>query len=857
MAQRGTLLGPYEILDRIGVGGMGEVFRARDTRLGRTVAIKRCQERFSDRFRREAAAIAALNHPHICTLYDIGPDYLVMEYVEGKSIIGPLSPDLAISYAEQILDALDAAHRCGIIHRDVKPSNILLTSVGVKLLDFGLAKIRHDDHDDKERGPGSTATLLTAEHAVLGTPGYMAPEQVEGREADHRADIFAFGCLFFEFLTGSPAFQGKSAQGILAATLTREPPRLTTLQPGLPASLQLVVDGCLQKDREKRWQSPYDVRLALGAAAVSTDAAFKKPRWPAIAAMLAAMVVLVAVAYSFRPRNPPLEPRILTLAPPGGGSAVFATVSPDGKSIGIVTGGKLWIQPLDSAAAVLVAGGDDARSPFWSPDSREIGFFAKGKLMRAFVRGGSSQVISTASHDASGAWSPLRSDPPFLVFSRTVGGLFRVPASGGAVSSVTSLGAGENRHILPAFLPDGRLLYAVQGATDKVGIRLARLDEKGKAYDSQLLIPGARFFAYVEPRGARNAVILFSRGILLAQGFDPSAGKLIGEPTPLTKSDTGFSGLDTVSASADGRVALFLRSANFNYAEAVEFNRDGLEMRVIAPLSRYLNLRLSPDGRKLAFAQILEDNLDLWVYDIGRGTGSRFTSHPAADGVPVWSPSSTHIVFATWRTGVSDIYVAGATGVAAEQPFIRTSASKYPCDWSRDGHLLLYETGDPATGWDLWTVPVSDNATAGQPTAFLTSEFNERDGRFSHDGKWVAYVSDETGREEVYLRTLAPGGTKLQVSNGGGSKPEWGREGSDELYFASSTGDLMSVSITLAPTPAAGTPRKLFAAGIANTFSGSQFALNLAGTRVFALRRSATSPDSRLVLAMDWNFAQN
>jgi eukaryotic-like serine/threonine-protein kinase len=849
------MLGPYEILAPIGAGGMGEVFRARDTRLGRTVAIKRCHERFSDRFHREAAAIAALNHPNICTLYDVGPDYLVLEYVEGKQIKGPLPVDLAVSYADQILDALEVAHRCGIVHRDIKPGNIMVTSAGVKLLDFGLARIRRDYEDGSCHD--LTATLVTAVHTVLGTPGYMAPEQIEGREADHRADIFSFGCVFFELLTGSRPFEGKSMQSTLTATLTRETPRLTTVRPGLPARLQNVVDDCLQKDRERRWQDAHDVRLALRAAVVPTDEVSNQRFWRVTATIIvAAVIVLISVAYyATKPGNPHTEPRMLTLAAPDGGTISSATVSPDGKSIAIVAGGKLCIQALNSTGTITVSGVNEARNPFWSPDGRDIGFFAHGKLMRVSAQGGPAQVITNAD-GSSGAWSLPLAGPPFIVFSYSNSGLFRVPASGGAVSTVTSLEPGESRHIRPAFLPDGSLLYVVNGAPHKEGLRIARLGDEGKAVDWQVVIPGAHLFAYVHPRGERSGSILFSTsGMLFTQAFDASARKLTGQPIPLRSSEIGLSAIGDISASVDGRVALFV-AGNVGYHEAVEMNREGRQIQLIAPLGLSLNLGLSPDGRKLILAQDIDNNLDLWLYDTARGTRSRFTSSPAADGVPVWSPTGTQVAFASWRSGISDIYLAPANGTGPEQLFVHTSAPKYPCDWSRDGRQLLYETETSASGWDLWLVPVSDQLTAGPPSALLTSEFNERDGRFSPDGKWVAYVSNETGREEVYVRTVAAGGTKLQVSTGGGFKPEWNRKRLGELYFVSPERDLMAASITFGASPEAGTVRKLFSAGVDNYSLGSQFALNASVSGFFVLRRPATFPGNRVVLTLEWDFAK-
>jgi Tol biopolymer transport system component/predicted Ser/Thr protein kinase len=646
----GNKLGPYEILAPVGAGGMGEVYKARDTRLERTVAIKVAAAKFSERFEREARAVAALNHPHICTLYDVGPDYLVMEYVEGQPLKGPLPVERAVEYATQILDALDAAHRMGIVHRDLKPSNILVTKNGVKLLDFGLAKA---ERAKATSAPEETVTQsITQEGVIVGTLQYMAPEQLQGKGADARSDLFSFGCVLYEMLTGKRAFEGTSAPSVIAAVLEREPAPLEV------SPLARVVNSCLAKDPDERIQTARDVKTALRWAmepqAASVAGNSRRWQWIAVAALVIGalagawgIVVLRQPAAGDRVLwvdiNPPERGRFVPLGNTVGGSAI----SPDGRTVAFVAAvsGKtgLWVRALEDRTARFLRGTEGAAAPFWSPDSKSIAFSAVGRLLRIDLTGGLPVKICDGN-TRSAAWG----EDGQIVFGSLAGELFRVPAGGGTPAPLTRLDVsrGETFHLFPQILPGGRFLYwAYSENPENVGVYVAPLAKP----DERVLLLRTESGALFAPGGDGRDYLLWLRGdTLVAQELDPATLKLRGEARAIAGSipSMGLSGTISVSASASGQ--LLYNSSGFT-SQLSWFDRAGRLQVLVGEEHAYtFPFRLAPDGRRTVATLDRPGGSDLWLLDLERGgSGSRFTSASGLNIYPIWSPDGRTIMFTT------------------------------------------------------------------------------------------------------------------------------------------------------------------------------------------------------------------
>ena len=755
----GTRLGPYELASLIGSGGMGEVYKARDTRLDRTVAIKVLPEalaadpQFRERFDREARTISSLNHPHICILHDVGhqdgTDYLVMEYLEGETLAdrlkkGALPLDPAFRYAIEMADALDTAHRAGITHRDLKPGNIMLTKSGSKLLDFGLAKTGATPASALAGvSAAPTREGLTAQGAILGTFQYMAPEQLEGKDADARTDIFAFGAVVYEMLTGKKAFEGKSHASLIGAILKDTPPPISTIQPLTPPALDRVVKKCLAKEPDERWQSANDLRdevkwIVEGAPAPTaitvTRGARSRERFAWIATALAVAVAgALAVPYL---RTPAAAPEMrLEITTPSTSSPVSFAISPDGRRLVFAASGegqpRLWLRPLDMATAQPLSGTEGAIYPFWSPDSRSIGFFAEGKLKRLDVGGGLPQVLADAS-PRGGSWNA----DGVIVFTRTgLGPLFRVPGSGGEAVAVTRLSAGQGSHRFPHFLPGGRqFLFYAQGTVESHGIYLGSLDSP----EAKRVMASDTAGAY-----APNGWLLFVRaGTLLAQRFDLARGELTGDPITVADPVGTESGVNigALSVSAAGLVAY--RSGGSNRRQLAWFDRSGKLLGAMGPPDESLSgPSLSPDGRRVAAHRTVQSNADIWLLDATRTT--RFTFDTGLDRFPVWSPDGSRIVFDSNRKGHRDLYQRPTSGAASEQLLIESPQDKFLPEWSPDGRFIIYASNDPKTAWDIWILPLQGDRKA---FAFLKTSFNESSGVFSPDGRWVAYASNESGR---------------------------------------------------------------------------------------------------------------
>jgi Tol biopolymer transport system component/predicted Ser/Thr protein kinase len=812
----GTRLGPYEILALIGTGGQGDVYKARDARLNRTVALKVAKEQFSERFHREAEAVAALNHPHICTLHDIGPDYLVMEYVEGQPLKGPLPIERAVEYARQILDALDAAHRMGIVHRDLKPANILVTKNGVKLLDFGLAKAERAKAISASRD--RTTQTITQEGTILGTLQYMAPEQLQRKGVDARSDLFSFGCVLYEMLTGKRAFEGASAPSVIAAVLEREPAPLEVAPP-----LERVVRQALAKDPEQRFQNARDLKTALEWAMETQGPSAPKNsrRWQGIAAtslVVGALAIGWSVTHVRQPAGADRAFR-LDISPPAGGRFVVlgntiggSALSPDGRMAAFVAAvnGKtgLWVRALDETIARLLPGTEGAADPSWSPDSKSIAFSVGAKLQRIDAAGGPLVTIGDGDATRGAAWS----EDGQIVFGSVTEGLFHVPAVGGTPSPLTRLDArrGETGHRFPQILPGGRLLY--WGQADK--------PENSGVYVTRFAKPDERVFllqtetaAILAPGGNGKEYLLWLRGgTLLAQELDSGSLKLRGEAHAIASPIPSMGTIGTIPVSASASGQLLYNTAG-SASQLTWFDRTGRPVAPVGEENGYsYPFRLSPDGRRAVATRDRPGGNDLWLLDLERGSASRFTSASAFNIWPVWSPDGRTIVF---TTAAYRLFRKDAGGSTDEQRVTEGLNQQYASDWSRDGRFLIYQENAPGTQRDLWTLPFTPEGKVSKkarPSPYQRTKFNETSARFSPEPnpRWVAYQSDETGRYEVYISSFPEPRLKFPISTAGGKYPQWGPVGR-ELFYLAPDNKLMAVDLTItadAVRPSA--PRALF-----------------------------------------------
>lgn len=837
-----TRLGPYEILSPLGAGGMGEVYRAKDTRLDRTVAIKVLPSHLSSdperrqRFEREARAVSSLNHPHICTLHDIGHqdgvDFLVMEYLEGETLAerlatGPLPADQGLRYAVEIADALDRAHRQGIIHRDLKPGNIMLTKSGAKLLDFGLAKLRHPDASSPVlSGLPTEKELFTGEGAILGTLQYMAPEQLEGREVDARTDIFAFGAVVYEMLTGQRAFQASSQASLIAAILQSNPPSISALEPTTTPALDRAIKKCLAKDPEERWQSAQDLASEIRwitDEGLTAPAAMAGKRWETggrFAWALTSLAILVALGLAFvHFREQPIQAETIRFSVvPGERSEdnpehTAMAVSPDGRRLAFMAsndsgGNVLWVRALDSFSAQSLTGTEGATSPFWSPDGRFVGFFSNGKLKKIEASGGFPQTICDASGSSSAAWG---GDGTILIaYIVGVGsGLRRVSATAGTSAEATKLDASRQdlAHFWPHFLPDGRhflfvaLRYAPTSASESHSVCLGSLDSS----ETEVLFQANSLVAYTAP-----GYLLFVRdGVLLAQPFDPIGLKVAGEARPVAEQIDYFkpTGLAAFSASQNGTLAYQTGSPA---SQLTWFDRSGKETGKLGAPGSFDDLRLSPDGRKVAVGSRdpRTGTTDVWIYELSRDMTTRLTFSPTSEFQAVWSPDGRSLVFADDRDGPPDLFQKSIGGAGGERFLLKAQGVQLPLDWSRDGRYLAYENWDPNTRADVWILPLGGEQ---KPFPLLRSAFNEEDARISPDSRWIAYVSDESGRPEVYVQSFPRAGETWRVSAKGGSRPIWRADGR-ELYYLAADRQIMAAPVKSALTFEAGTPTALFKA---------------------------------------------
>jgi serine/threonine protein kinase/Tol biopolymer transport system component len=841
----GKSLGPYTITALIGEGGMGTVYRAHDPRLGRDVAIKISKQQFTARFEREARAIAALNHPNICQIFDIGPDYIVIELVSGVPIKGPLSEEKAIEYAGQILDALDAAHRKGITHRDLKPANILVTKQGIKLLDFGLAK----QSSVLNESDAMRTTGVTEQGQILGTLQYMAPEQLQGKEADARSDLFSFGCVLYEMLSGKQAFPGSSAASVLAAILEREPKPLETTP-----SLNRVIRRCLAKDSDERFQTARDLKASLEWAIEKRPAPsqFRSIRLWWITGVAGLALGILTGALLTRVRQPAARrevPLRLSLNPPEGArfmpvqlSSGGMSLSPDGGYAAYIAsaGGKtgLWLHQLAGVPRPL-SGTDGAGLPFWSPDSRSIGFFAEGKLHRIEITGGAPQVICEAPFGGGASWGT----DDLIIFGQLNGGLSRVSAAGGTPTPLTRLdpASGEVAHVWPRIIAGGHFLYFL--ASEKPGFSGLYAAPIAKPLNRVRLFNSDSIPIFAPPN-----YLLWARGTtVVAQRFDPLTLQLAGEPESLGGFLTVHRLLPHISASETG---LLLYDSTAGATQLTWIDRSGKSLGLAAEPDDSYQARLSPEGRRAALTRATEGNLgwNIWVRDWDRGFFSRITFNPGYHYYPVWSPDSLAILYGAGTP--LNLYRAQTSGTGPEMRLTQSPNQQFPTDWSRDGALALYYELAPGTNRDLWVLALT--GANRQPRPYLQTRFNEAQGRFSPEPRprWVAYQSDETGQYEIYIRTFPDPRAKFQISTSGGRYPQWGR-GGRELYYISPDSKVIAVSLKMGlDSLETASPQALFALPQLGYINDSPYQADAAGERFLVL--AAPEKPALLNLIVNW-----
>jgi serine/threonine protein kinase len=830
----GRRLGPYEILSAIGAGGMGEVYKARDTRLDRIVAIKVLPTHLADRaelrerFEREAKTIASLNHPHICVLHDIGhqdgTDYLVMEYLEGETLAqrlvkGPLPLEQVLQYGIEIADALDKAHRKGITHRDLKPGNIMLTKSGTKLLDFGLAKLAQEAAPSTPDSQLPTMkSVVTAEGTILGTLQYMAPEQVEGKqgEIDARTDIFAFGAVVYEMATGKKAFEGKTSASVMAKIMEAEPPSMASLQPMTPPILDRVVKRCLAKEPDKRWQSANDLANELkwiseggsqiGLPPSATARGIHSLVGWALILSLCALLLGAAISgiaiWNLKPSpRRPVSRATITLPPglelAGLGFGPPIAISKDGTQLAFVgrqgTGTQqIYLRALDSSEAKPIPGTEDGYDPFFSPDGQWLGFFAGGKLKKVSLNGGAAVTLSDAGNPVGASWG----SQGIIAFAPSGNSpLLQVSDSGSEQQPLTRLGNGETSQFRPEFLPGSKAVLFVgetNGGAEQIAVQsLTTGERRNLAFGSQ-------------PRYAASGHLLYTQGTtLMAVPFDAQRLEIKGASVPvaegIAQSDSYWSSLYNISDS--GSLVYVSEASPGLQRKMVWVSRNGVEQPVSAPPRAYQYVRLSPDGRRVA----VEIDDQIWLYDLARDTLTKFTFEGNVNQSPVWSPDGKRIAFYSNKEGTAfNLWWQLEDGSGGLERLVTRDLVDVPRSFSSDGQFLAFHENNPKTQKDIWMLRMSDR----KMLPFLQTAFNEGGPSFSPDGHWLAYVSNESGRPEVYVQPYPGPGGKWQISTEGGTEPTWNHNGK-ELFYRSGN-KMMALDVVTASSFSAGKPHVLF-----------------------------------------------
>ncbi|MEP6995413.1 MAG: protein kinase [Acidobacteriota bacterium] len=881
----GTRLGPYEILSPLGAGGMGEVYRARDTRLGREVAVKVLPAALSQdadrlrRFEQEARAASALNHPNILTLHDIGTNssdgapYVVSELLEGETLRGPisagaLSPRKAIDYGIQIAQGLAAAHEKGIVHRDLKPENVFVTDDGrVKILDFGLAKLTQP-----ETAPGQQTSIPTAPGTepgvVMGTVGYMAPEQVKGQPADHRSDIFSFGAILYEMLSGRRAFRGDSAVETMSAILKEDPPELSETNKSLSPGLERLVRHCLEKAPAQRFQSARDLAYDLDAISTTSGGTIvgsslgvthpgRRPgavRLFTIAAAVALGAIATWLAIGRRPAREGSQGavRASILLPPGVAFDCMA-LSPDGTRLAFSGGNAqgtrmLWVRPLSSLKAESIAGTDSATLPFWSADGKSIGFFTDDKLWRVEAAGGPATTLAEVA-GAGGTWN-RNGD---ILYCGVTGPILRIPAAGGKPVPVTKLNAArhETSHRYPQFLPDGRhfiylSLNLDRGPEDEGNqIHVAALD----SLEERIVLRSVTNTVY--SRGfllfTKGAATYTRIGTLLAQPFDLKRLETRGEPVAIADQVGGSSGYYNYSnfaASENGTLAYETASVE---ARFVWLDRSGRRVGTFGEPAVYNWPRISPDGTRLVYARLngtLGKN-EIWIHDLTRNVSTRVTDGRYDSVIPLWSPDGARIAFSSDRKHQADLYAQTLSGAAADEALTDEEGEKLGQDWSPDGNGIVVSERQASGNRlvRLALLPVTGSVVDADLFAFRN---NPRNARLSADGRWIAYGSDESGRFEVYVASFPDASRRWQISNSGGETPIWRRDGK-ELFYVAADGKFMAVNVQTSPSFTAGVPAVLFEPPRTNAYD-----VSADGQRFLVLLPTIESNSVPLNLVLHW-----
>jgi serine/threonine protein kinase len=820
----GTKVAHYEITSHLGSGGMGDVYQATDTKLGRSVAIKFLPETFSHdtervaRFQREARVLASLNHSNIAGIYGVeeieSRHFLVMELVAGETLAdrikrGAIPIEEALPLAKQVAEALEEAHEKGIIHRDLKPANIKLTPDGkVKVLDFGLAKAYETETSKPNLSQSPTISVAaTNAGVILGTAAYMSPEQARGRTVDRRADIFAFGCVLYEMLTGRPTFEGEDITEILGRVVTTEPD-WSRLPAGTPSSIARLLRRALKKDPRQRLGDIRDARIEIEEAGMAAQEAVPTPasrrsRWPWIASLAVAALIILSMAIPTARHvfeTPPPEMRVEINTPPTSSPFDFA-LSPDGRHLVFVAAGErgpqLWLRSLDQTESQPMAGTEGALSPFWSADSRSVGFFASRRLHRVDIAGGSPKPLADAPGGLGGAWN---ADGTILFVPGANSPVMRVAASGGDPVAIVRPERASSSLRFPWFLPDGRhFLFVAFDLNGEVrGIYLGSLDGGEPKRLTTQPTPGVA--AYL-----RNRVVSIRQGALVAQQLDIARGELTGDPVTLADS-AGPANVLAFSVSADGKVAY--RSGGVGRsAQLTWFDRVGKTLGTVGgPSDNQEYPELSPDDRQVAVRRNVSGNVNVWLWDLLRGSYTKFT-FDASDTYPVWSPDGARIAFRSFRNGNSSLYSRLSNGAGDERLLVESPSNKVPQDWSKDGRFLLYyET--QAEGRDLWLLDLT--VKDAKPRVVVNTPFQETMAQFSPDGRWIAYQTDESGQSEIVVQAFPEPRGKSKVSTAGGSQPRWRADGK-ELYFIAPDGKMMAVPVHPAgATFDAGIPVALF-----------------------------------------------
>jgi len=836
----GTSIAHYCITQLLGVGGMGEVYRAHDMKLARDVAIKVLPNAFAadparlQRFAREAKVLASLNHPNIAAIYGLEEAgetrCLVLELAEGETLAeriqrGALPVREALTVAKQIAEALETAHAKGITHRDLKPANVKVTRDGtVKVLDFGLAKLVETVSPGTPEAP--TRVTVSTPGMILGTPAYMSPEQAKGEEVGRSADIWAFGCVLYEMLTGQVVFEGETVGEILGGVFRAEPD-WQRLPKETPEGIRRLLRRCLQKDRKLRLRDIGDACLEIADDSESPHESTSQPRNSKRRAalifvstfvpfVLIVIVTAILILHS-TPQPPEVRFEINTQATT---DPYSLAISPDGQKIVFTatTEGReqLWLRALDSVTVRALAGTVGAQFPFWSADSRSVVFSADFKLKRIDIDGGSVQELASFGNLNQGrsvgnqGGGASNRDGTILFVPGSVSPIYRTSATGGEPTAVTHLKPLQVGHHHPRFLPDGRhFLYYVDGGPEERGLYVSELDGP----DTRRLLDTNSTGVYLS-----SGQLLFMRqGTLFTQTFDPDKLMLIGNPSSVAEHVAAWSASTVDSIIYRTGSAIVPR-------QFVWFDRSGRAIeKVGGPDSAFSQSpSLSPDGRTVAMYRDVNGNTDIWLLELGRGVLRRFTTDPTTDVNPVWSSDGSRIVFQSLRNGENDLYVKSTTSAGSETLLLATPQSKAPADWSSDDRFLLYRNSDPKTGFDIWALPFQDNGKPGMPFPVVQTNFEERDGQFSPDGKWIAYQSNESGRFEIYVQPFLGPGAKWPVSTNGGAQVRWRRDGK-ELFYIALDGQLMSVPIRF---PSSGqpveadTPVPLFATRVGGAVQG-------------------------------------